>query len=126
MPRTEWGRSRFAPVSGSPSTLIDLASGYFMLGAVLIALWTLLPPLLWPEATAGLSGTQVMLSMALSLGWAGAMFWTGSLLGRGSRQGGYLALAFTLLSLLSLPTGTSLVFTVLSLVVLASIWRYLK
>jgi hypothetical protein len=118
--------NRFAPVSGAPSSLIDLASGYFMLSAALVALLTLLRPLLWPTALAGLSGTQVMLGMAVSLGWAAAMFWTGMLLGRGSRRGGYLAFAFTLLSLISLPTGTSLVFTALSLIVLGSIWKDLK
>lgn len=34
MPRTEWSRNRFAPVSGSPSKLIDLASGYFVFASL--------------------------------------------------------------------------------------------
>lgn len=118
--------NRFAPVSGAPSTLINVASGYFMLSGVLVALVAVLLPIFAPEGRAGYTTTQLAIAVALSAGWAAAMFWTGILIGRGSRRGGYLALGFTLVSLLSDQSGKTLAFIVLSLVVLASIWRDLK
>lgn len=117
---------KFAPVSGAPSTLINVASFYFMLSAVLVALVTVLTPVFAPETRVGVGPVRFAISVALNLAWAGAYFWTGLLLGRASRRGGYLALAFILLGLLAAPSGITLAFTVLSFIVLASIWRDLK
>lgn len=118
--------NRFAPVSGAPSWRIGVAAWYFMFGGVVIALLTLLPPLFNRDVLDAYTPTRLAINLVLSLAWAAAMFWTGVLLGRGLRRGAYFALGFTMLSLISAPSVTSLAIAVLSLIVLAPIWRDLK
>lgn len=117
---------RFAPVSGAASWRIGIAAWYFMAGGVVIALLTLLPPVFNPDVLDAYTPTQVAINLILSLAWAGTMFWTGVLIGRGLRLGAYFALGFTMLSLTSAPSVMSLAIAVLSLVVLAPIWKDLR
>ena len=118
--------NRFAPVSGAPSSLVGVAAMYFMFGGVLIALFTLLPPIIFPEVRAGHTPFEFATSILLSLAVAAGMFWTGTLLAAHSRRGAWYALGFILLSLITSFDTFSLTFGALSLIVLATIWRDLK
>jgi len=76
----------------------------------------------------GLHPAMLVAAVGRRLAAAGGLFWTGLLLKRGERRGGWLALAFTLLPVLPLVLGApadwvTILLTVVSLLVLASIWN---
>lgn len=117
---------RFAPLSTAPSLLIVVAAWNFMLSGVANGLLAIM-------LIGGAKGTTLNLgvlaaAVGLRLAAAGGLFWTGLLLKRGERRGGWLALAFTLLPVLPLLLGApadwvTILWTVVSLLVLASIWN---
>jgi hypothetical protein len=126
-------RLNFAPVSNAQSSLLRFASGYFLLNGVVSGL--LLVILLLGSALGRVvfapTATSV-LSIVIQAVSAVGLVWTGSLLGRGARVGGFLALGFILLpigfaALSSQPIVTiNVVFAVLGVIVFAIIWRELK
>ncbi|HWO87974.1 MAG TPA: hypothetical protein VNL98_02370 [Gemmatimonadales bacterium] len=77
------------------------------------------------------SGPVLAIALGVRLIAGGGLLWTGILLERGERRGGWLALGFTVLPVLQLLVGAPLdwitiLWTVLALLVLASIWDYLS
>lgn len=124
---------RFAPVSSAPSTLLSVAAGFFVLSGALSIVVTgtvLVGQLLGWDAVAAVALHP--LNVALTLLFAAGWIWTGLLLGRGERRGGVLALLFTLLPPVAALVqrqpigGASLVWHVISLVVITRIWRDLR
>jgi hypothetical protein len=126
-------RFNFAPVSSAPSTLLRIASGWFLFNGVfygLLVAVAILGSLLGKE---GFSPTILfVLSILVGVTTAVGLVWTGSLLGRGSRLGGILALVFVLLpgvfaAIARQPIRvTDIVFGVLGVIVLALIWGELR
>jgi hypothetical protein len=120
-------RFNFAPVSASPSTMVRVASGWFivngaaygiMLIAILITLALHPPPAIkwWAFIT------NILILIASAVGLA----WTGMLIGRCKRLGGQIALGLLLLpiviGLLFPPLDTTaLVFGVIGIAVLISV-----
>src|SRR5512140_2380767 len=91
-------RLNFAPVSNAESSLLRFASGYFLLNGVayglflaLLLLGVAMGRVAFAPTTIGVLGVVVQAATAVGL------VWTGSLLGRGTRLGGFLALGFVLL-----------------------------
>jgi hypothetical protein len=126
-------RFNFAPVSSGQSSLLRIASGYFLLNGVVYGL------LVAALILAYLFGQEVFTPTILSIlrilvpaTTAVGLVWTGALLGRGSRLGGFLALGFVLLpiafaAVARQPMATiELVFGVLGVIVLSLIWRELR
>jgi hypothetical protein len=126
-------RFNFAPVSSGQSSLLRIASGYFLLNGVVYGL------LVAALILAYLFGQEVftptilsILGILVSATTAVGLVWTGTLLGRGSRLGGFLALGFVLLpiafaAVARQPMATiELVFGVLGVIVLSLIWRELR
>lgn len=119
-------KPNFSPISGAPSSLIWVASGYLTFSGILVAALTVISIFLFPQENRHVGMPLLVVGVALNLVAAGGMFWAGKMIGRQSRRGGYLALAFVLLSLLSPLTGVSIAFGILSLIVLATIWKDLR
>ena len=125
------GINRFAPISGAPSPLIAVASVYFVVTGVIGATLMLISLVAWPKEYAELAPLQVGVGYALGFGYAAAMIGIGSMIGRRSRRGGVLAVAFVLATILSslVEPGfewRSVIVEVLSLAVIAIIWRDLR
>jgi hypothetical protein len=126
-------RFNFAPVSSAQSSLLRFASGYFLLNGLLYGLLVAVAALRVVLGWYGFAPTVLnIVGLFIGVITAVGLVWTGGLLGRGSRLGGFLALGFLLLpiafGLLSpLPsTTTDIVFGVLGLLVVAIVWRELK
>ncbi|HUR91491.1 MAG TPA: hypothetical protein VMY38_02340 [Gemmatimonadaceae bacterium] len=118
---------RYAPISTGRPPLLTIASAYFMFSGVSIALSILIATLFMPDVLKGqLTPIQLGLSLATTVAWAGGMFWTGSLLADKSRRGAYYALGFIAFSLITSFDRSTLVFSVVSLAVLACIWKHLE
>jgi hypothetical protein len=126
-------RFNFAPVSSAPSSLLRIASGWFLLNGSfygLLVAGAILGLLLGKEgfALTILSVFSILVGATTAVG----LVWTGSLLGRGSRLGGILAFGFVLLpvafaALARQPMrATNIVFGVLGLIVLSLIWGELR
>ena len=126
-------RFNFAPVSNSQSSLLRFASAYFLLNGIVYGV--LLTVLLLsyvlrrePFAPTILNVSGILIGALTAVG----LVWTGSLLGRGSRLGGFLALGFLLLPvafavLTTQPIGgIESVVAVLGVIVLSIVWRDLK
>jgi hypothetical protein len=126
-------RFNFAPFSSAQSSLLRLASGYFLLNGIVYAL------LVAVVILGSLFGQEVfaptilnVLGILVSATTAVGLVWTGALLGRGSRLGGFLALGFVLLpiafaAISSQPIDTvEIVFGVLGVIVLSLIWHELR
>ena len=126
-------RFNFAPVSSSQSSLLRFASAYFLLNGIVYGL--LLAVLLLdylirraPFVPTVLTVSGILIAAMTAVG----LVWTGSLLGRGSRLGGFLALGFLLLPvafavLTTQPIGgIESVVAVLGVIVLSIVWRDLK
>ena len=126
-------RFNFAPVSSAQSSLLRFASAYFLLNGIVYGL--LLAVLLLnyvirrePFVPTVLSVSGILIAAMTAAG----LVWTGSLLGRGSRLGGFLALGFLLLPvafavLTTQPIGgIESVVAVLGVIVLSIVWRDLK
>ena len=126
-------RFNFAPVSSSQSSLLRFASAYFLLNGIVYGV--LLAVLLLdyairrePVVPSGVSVSGILIGAMTAVG----LVWTGSLLGRGNRLGGFLALGFLLLPvafavLTTQPIGgIESVVAVLGVIVLSIVWRDLK
>jgi len=126
-------RFNFAPVSSSQSSLLRFASAYFLLNGIVYGL--LLAVLLLdylirraPFVPTVLTVSGILIAAMTAVG----LVWTGSLLGRGNRLGGFLALGFLLLpvAFAVLTTqrigGIESVVAVLAVIVLSIVWRDLK
>jgi len=126
-------RFNFAPVSSSQSSLLRFASAYFLLNGIVYGL--LLAVLLLdylirraPFVPTVLTVSGILIAAMTAVG----LVWTGSLLGRGNRLGGFLALGFLLLPvafavLTTQPIGgIESVVAVLGVIVLSIVWRDLK
>ena len=126
-------RFNFAPVSSSQSSLLRFASAYFLLNGIVYGL--LLAVLLLdylirraPFVPTVLTVSGILIAAMTAVG----LVWSGSLLGRGSRLGGFLALGFLLLPvafavLTTQPIGgIESVVAVLGVIVLSIVWRDLK
>lgn len=117
----------YAPISSGRPVLLTIASAYFMFSGVAIAISILFTTLMAPDLLKGaLTPVQLGLSLAVTVVWVGAMFWTGSLLADKSRRGAYLALGFIAFSLITSFDLPSVIFALVSLAVLASIWKHLE
>lgn len=117
----------YAPISAGRPVLVTIASAYFMLGGAAVAIHIIFTMLMAPELLKGqLTTIQFVLNIALTLAWAGGLFWTGSLLADQSRRGAYYALCFTALSLITSFDAPTVVISVMSIAVLASIWKKLE
>jgi hypothetical protein len=123
----------FAPVSRSQSSLLRFASAYFLLNGIvygLLLVVLLLDYLLRrePFLPTVLNVSGILIGAMTAVG----LVWTGSLLGRGSRLGAFLALGFLLLpvafAVLSTQPigGIESIVAVLGVIVLSIIWRDLK
>jgi hypothetical protein len=126
-------RFNFAPVSSAESGLLRFASGYFLLNGLvygLLASVLLVGYLLGYNVSA--PKLLVFFGVLVQGITAVGLVWTGSLLGRRARLGGYLALGFLILpiaftAISSEPMDvTEIVFGILGLIVLLIIWRELK
>ena len=126
-------RFNFAPVSSSQSSLLRFASAYFLLNGIVYGV--LLAVLLLdyairrePVVPSGVSVSGILIGAMTAVG----LVWTGSLLGRGIRLGGFLALGFLLLpiafgALSTQPIGRiEIAAAVLGVIVLSIVWRDLK
>ena len=126
-------RLNFAPVSSAQSSLLRFASAYFLLNGIVYGL--LLAVLLLdylirraPFVPTVLTVSGILIAAMTAVG----LVWTGSLLGRGNRLGGFLALGFLLLPvafavLTTQPIGgIESVVAVLGVIVLSIVWRDLK
>ena len=126
-------RFNFAPVSNAQSSLLRFASAYFLLNGIVYGV--LLAVLLMdhlirrePFVPTVLNVSGIVIGAMTAVG----LVWTGSLLGRGIRLGGFLALGFLLLPIafgvLSPEPigGIEIVAAVLGVIVLSIIWRDLK
>ena len=126
-------RFNFAPVSSAQSSLLRFASAYFLLNGIVYGL--LLAVLLLdylirraPFVPTVLTVSGILIAAMTAVG----LVWTGSLLGRGNRLGGFLALGFLLLPvafavLTTQPIGgIESVVAVLGVIVLSIVWRDLK
>ena len=126
----------FAPVSSANSGGLRLASGYFILTGVLTIVFMcalVVAVLLRTEVAAPVVKHPLSFSFGVAIQVATGAGWiyTGMLLNRRSRVGGILAVMIMLLPLLSamasVSIGTStLVFSVLGLIVIASVWNELN
>jgi hypothetical protein len=126
-------RFNFAPVSSAESSLLRFASGYFLLNGIVYGLLVavlILGYLFRQEVFAPtvLNVLRVLIPATTAVG----LVWTGSLLGRGTRLGGFLALGFVLLPIAFAAVSrqrmgvTNIVFAVLGVIVLAIIWGELR
>ena len=126
-------RFNFAPVSSAQSGLLRFSSAYLILNGLLNGLLvavTVVGLLLGhkPPAPTMLVVLGIVLGTAMAVG----LVWTGSLLGRGTRFGGFLALGFVLIPFAfaalrrEAMDGTVLVSSVLGLLVLLIVWHELK
>jgi hypothetical protein len=126
-------RFNFAPFSSAQSTLLRGASGYFILNGVFYGLLVAAQLIGYvlgrePFAPRLLNVAGIFIQVISAVG----LVWTGLLLGRGTRRGGFLALGFVLLPMvfgaLSLQPieAIDIVFAVLGVIVLSAIWRELK
>jgi hypothetical protein len=126
-------RFNFAPVSSAPSTLLRIASGWFLFNGVfygLLVAGLILGSLLGKE---GFSPTILFVfTILVGITTAVGLVWTGSLLGRGSRFGGILAFGFVLLPVAFAAfarqpmRATDIVFGVLGVIVLLLVWGELR
>lgn len=126
-------RFRFAPVSSGKSSLLDVACGYFILnGAVygLLVVAAIVRVALGEEVPA--PKPLNLLGLLIGAMIAAGLVWIGILLGHGRRLGGVLALGLIILPIAlaavtrqSVP-AVEVIFGVLGVIVLVSVWRELR
>jgi hypothetical protein len=126
-------RFNFAPVSSAQSGLLRFASAWFVFNGVVYALLVVAAVVrlvLGNHVAAPL--TLVVLGLLIQAIAAGGIVWTGLLLARGSRLGGYLAIGFVLLPIAFAAFTREpldmfqIAFAVLGVIVLVVIWHELK
>ena len=126
-------RFNFAPVSSAQSGLLRFASAYLILNGVVYGLLVAVAFVGFllghkPPAPTMLVALGIVIQATTAVG----LVWTGSLLGRGTRLGGFLALGFVLVPIAFAALRreamdvTVFVFSVLGLLVLLIIWHELK
>ena len=116
-------RSRFAPVTTGPSSLLDLAAGYFFLAG-------LFPLTAGIVAFVGgiamkLPLMRVMSGSLTAVAYGIGFMWVGKKLAQGEKVGGFIALALTVMGLFNATEALVLIWGCLSLLVIALIWRNL-
>ena len=117
----------YAPFSTGRPMLVTIAAGYFMFSGIAIAINIVFATLFMPDVLKGqLTPIQLALNLALIVAWVAGMFGTGSLLADQSRRGAYFALGFIAFSLITSFDRSTVVFSVVSLAVLAAIWKHLR
>jgi hypothetical protein len=126
-------RFNFAPVSSAQSGLLRSASAWLVFNGavygllVVVAVVRIVFSHQLPAPT-----ILVVFSLLINAMAAVGIVWSGLLLARGSRLGGYLALGFTLLPIVFAaftrkPLGIfEIAFAVLGVIVLVVIWHELK
>jgi hypothetical protein len=134
-PQDQRRMPNFAPVSSANSGGLRLASGYFILSGVLTIVFLcalIIGVFFRPEIEAAVMKHPFgfFLAVALQLVAGAGWIWTGLLLSRRSRLGGILAVIFMALPLVSAAASVSiststLVFSVIGLIVVASVWNEL-
>jgi hypothetical protein len=125
----------FAPVSSANSGGLRLASGYFILSGVLTIVFLcalVIAVFFRTEVSAAVMKHpfRFFLGVAMQIVAGAGWIWTGVLLSRRSRLGGILAVVFMALPLVSAAASVSiststLVFSVIGLIVVASVWNEL-
>jgi hypothetical protein len=121
------GFGRYAPISERSPLLVRIVAAYFMFSGVAIAVSVLFGTLLAPDLLKGQrTPLELGLGLAVTLLWAAGLFGTGSLLADKSRRGAYYALGFVVFSLITSFDRPTVIFSVVSLGVLASIWKHLE
>ena len=125
-------RLNFAPVSSAQSGLLRFASGWFIFNGAVYGLLGVVAVVRFVFSHQPPAPTMLVVFGFLILAMtAGGLVWTGSLLARGSRLGGYLAFGFVLLPVVFAvftrePLDVFQIgFAVLGVIVLALIWREL-
>ena len=93
-------RLNFAPVSSAQSGLLRFASAWFVFNGAVYGLLVVAAGLRFVFSHEATGPTiQVLVSLLVQAIAAGGLIWTGLLLARAKRLGGYLALGFVLLPL---------------------------
>jgi hypothetical protein len=126
-------RFNFAPVSSAQSGLLRFASAWLVFNGVVYGLLVVAVVVrlafshVLPAPT--ILGVFSLLINALA---AAGIVWSGLLLARGSRLGGYLALGFVVLPIIFAALSRQpldmfeIAFAVLGVIILLAIWRELK
>lgn len=125
----------FAPLSSANSGGLRLAAGYFILSGILTIVFLcalVIGMFFQPEVEAAVMKhpLRFFLGAATQLVAGAGWIWTGTLLSRRSRLGGILAVIFMAIPLVSAAASASvststLVFSVIGLIVVASVWNEL-
>ena len=126
-------RFNFAPVSSAQSGLLRFASAWLVFNGVVYGLLVVAAVVRFVFSHQLPAPTiLVVFSLLIQAMAAGGIVWSGSLLARGSRLGGYLALGFVLLPIVFAALSREpldifeIAFAVLGVLVLAVIWHELK
>ena len=126
-------RFNFAPVSGAQSGLLRFASAWLVFNGVVYGLLVVAAVVRIAFGHHLAAPTiLVVFSLLIQTMAAGGIVWSGLLLARGRRLGGYVALGFVLLpivfaALIREPLDIfEIAFAVLGVIVLAVIWHELK
>ena len=122
----------FAPVSSARSGLLRFASAWFVFNGVVYALLLVAAGLRFVFSHEPAEQTiQVLVRLLIQAVAAGGLIWTGLLLARAKRVGGYMALGFVLLPLLFAAITRQpfeifqVAFAVLAVIVLVAVWHEL-
>jgi hypothetical protein len=129
-------RFNFAPVSGAQSSLLRIAYGYFLFNGIVYGLLVAAAVLGYLFGQGGFDPTiptiLIVLAILVQATAAVGLVWTGALLSRGSRLGGFLALGFLLLPIAFATVSrqpmnaADIVFGTLGVIVLLLIWHELR
>lgn len=135
-PQDQRPSKNFAPFSSANSGELRLAAGYFLVSGIstIVILSVALIGDLFAEPGLGAVVTEHPLQFFLGLGMqflaSAGWIWTAFLLSSRRRLGGILAVAFLLLPLVSIPWfpihTSTIVFSVVGLAVVASVWNELS
>jgi hypothetical protein len=126
----------FAPLSSANSGGLRLAAGYFILSGILtiVFLCALVIGVFFQPAMAAVvmkHPLRFFIVVAIQIVAGAGWIWTGVLLSRRSRFGGILAVIFMALPLVAAAASAAistatLVFSVIGLIVVASVWNELR
>jgi hypothetical protein len=122
----------FAPVSGSPSTLVRVASGYLIFNGAFYLLLLIISAVAFALGWGRLGEQEFYLvAYLVALASGVGLIWTGILIGRRRRIGGILALGFMALQIASALLAPrvdkfSLIFSAVGVLVVISIWNELR